>query len=143
MDLPLRNAVGRDLHTFICGGAPLSAGVEDFFSALGFHVVQGYGLTEASPVVSCNVPLAGHVRAHTVGRCLPGQRLRFAGAAFTNVSGDHLDYHGTMEAYAAAKRTLFEELPEDGWAVINADDAVAEEIVARCPARVLTTSLRR
>ncbi|MFW5653076.1 MAG: Mur ligase family protein, partial [Planctomycetota bacterium] len=48
--------------------------------------------------------------------------LRFDVAIFTNLSGDHLDYHGTMEAYAAAKARLFEQLPSNGIAVVNADD---------------------
>jgi UDP-N-acetylmuramoyl-L-alanyl-D-glutamate--2,6-diaminopimelate ligase len=57
-------------------------------------------------------------------------------AAFTNLSRDHLDYHGTMEAYLAAKLRLFRDvLPESGTAVVWADDAVAGEIVAAAKAR--------
>ncbi len=49
--------------------------------------------------------------------------LRFATAAFTNLTRDHLDYHGDMEAYFAAKRRLFaEHLVAGGVAVVNADD---------------------
>jgi UDP-N-acetylmuramoyl-L-alanyl-D-glutamate--2,6-diaminopimelate ligase len=48
---------------------------------------------------------------------------RFAAAVFTNLTRDHLDFHGDMETYFRAKRRLFELLPEDGVAVINADDA--------------------
>ncbi|MCL6606718.1 MAG: UDP-N-acetylmuramoyl-L-alanyl-D-glutamate--2,6-diaminopimelate ligase [Geminicoccaceae bacterium] len=48
--------------------------------------------------------------------------VRFAAAAFTNLSRDHLDYHGTMEAYRAAKLRLFSELvPEGGGVVVDAD----------------------
>ncbi len=50
--------------------------------------------------------------------------LPFAAAAFTNLSRDHLDYHGTMEAYAAAKRSLFAMLPPQD-CVMNADDPVS------------------
>ena len=61
--------------------------------------------------------------------------LRFAAAAFTNLTRDHLDFHGDMESYFGAKRRLFEMLPDDAPAVINADDprspALAE--VARRP----------
>jgi UDP-N-acetylmuramoyl-L-alanyl-D-glutamate--2,6-diaminopimelate ligase len=48
---------------------------------------------------------------------------RFAAAVFTNLTRDHLDFHGDMETYFLAKRRLFEMLPDDGTAVINADDA--------------------
>ena len=49
--------------------------------------------------------------------------LRFRCAIFTNLTGDHLDYHGTMESYFAAKRRLFTELlADDGAAVLNFDD---------------------
>jgi UDP-N-acetylmuramoyl-L-alanyl-D-glutamate--2,6-diaminopimelate ligase len=49
--------------------------------------------------------------------------VTFQGAVFTNVTRDHLDYHGSMEAYVAAKARLVEYLAPDGTAVINADDA--------------------
>src|SRR5690606_38623573 len=66
--------------------------------------------------------------------------LRFAAAAFTNLSRDHLDYHGTMEAYFAAKSRLFSErLAEEGVAVVNADDPWASRVGAP---RVLRFSLR-
>jgi UDP-N-acetylmuramoyl-L-alanyl-D-glutamate--2,6-diaminopimelate ligase len=48
--------------------------------------------------------------------------LRFEAALFTNLTRDHLDYHGTLETYLAAKRSLVKLLGEDGCAVINADD---------------------
>ena len=48
---------------------------------------------------------------------------RFAAAVFTNLTRDHLDFHGDMETYFLAKRRLFELLPDDGVAIINADDA--------------------
>jgi len=49
--------------------------------------------------------------------------LAFAAAVFTNLTRDHLDYHGTMEAYFAAKAALLTYLAPDGVAVVNADDA--------------------
>jgi UDP-N-acetylmuramoyl-L-alanyl-D-glutamate--2,6-diaminopimelate ligase len=48
--------------------------------------------------------------------------LEFAAAVFTNLTRDHLDYHGTMEAYFAAKALLVGQLAPDGVAVVNADD---------------------
>jgi len=62
--------------------------------------------------------------------------VRFRAAAFTNLSRDHLDYHGTVEAYFAAKARLFDTLlPEDGVAVINADDAHSAALIAAAKAR--------
>ncbi|MDX2199707.1 MAG: UDP-N-acetylmuramoyl-L-alanyl-D-glutamate--2,6-diaminopimelate ligase [Phycisphaerae bacterium] len=69
--------------------------------------------------------------------------LRFAAGAFTNLTGDHLDYHGTMERYAAAKAKLFELLPTDGVAVINRDADYGDRMVRDCKARVVRFSLRQ
>jgi UDP-N-acetylmuramoyl-L-alanyl-D-glutamate--2,6-diaminopimelate ligase len=62
--------------------------------------------------------------------------VHFTGAAFTNLTGDHLDYHQTMENYAAAKAILFEKLPSHGIAAVNADDPWTPRIVRDCPARI-------
>ncbi len=62
--------------------------------------------------------------------------LALSAAAFTNLTRDHLDYHGTLEAYFAAKRRLFEELlPSGAVAVINADAPQAPELAAIARAR--------
>ncbi len=63
--------------------------------------------------------------------------LRFEAGVFTNLTGDHLDYHRTMEDYAAAKALLFEHLDERAWAVVNHDDAFGQRMVAHCAARVI------
>jgi len=61
--------------------------------------------------------------------------LAFAAAVFTNLTHDHLDYHGTMEAYVAAKARLIDYLTTSGIAVINADDDVWR-VLARAPRQV-------
>ncbi|MFD2035626.1 UDP-N-acetylmuramoyl-L-alanyl-D-glutamate--2,6-diaminopimelate ligase [Belliella marina] len=48
--------------------------------------------------------------------------VQLSGAVFTNISHDHLDYHGTFDEYIKAKKKLFDELPKDSFALINADD---------------------
>ena len=63
--------------------------------------------------------------------------LRFDAAVFTNLTRDHLDYHGTLETYLGAKRSLVKLLREDGTAVINADDAAWNGLAAEAP-RALT-----
>ena len=65
--------------------------------------------------------------------------LDFEVAAFTNLTQDHLDYHGTMEAYGAAKRKLFEITK--GYAVINADDAYSAELRKATRAKVLSYAI--
>ena len=67
--------------------------------------------------------------------------VRFAVAAFTNLSRDHLDYHGDMHAYGAAKARLFRD-PPVARQVLNLDDAFGRELATRAPAGarlVLTT----
>ncbi|MDX9912836.1 MAG: UDP-N-acetylmuramoyl-L-alanyl-D-glutamate--2,6-diaminopimelate ligase [Phycisphaerales bacterium] len=61
----------------------------------------------------------------------------FRAAVFTNLTGDHLDYHGTMDEYAAAKAILFEGLATDAIAVVNADSAWCERMVRDCRARIV------
>jgi UDP-N-acetylmuramoyl-L-alanyl-D-glutamate--2,6-diaminopimelate ligase len=55
--------------------------------------------------------------------------VRFAAAVFTNLTRDHLDFHADMEDYFQAKRRLFEMLPRDRSAVINADDPRAQSLI--------------
>lgn len=68
--------------------------------------------------------------------------LRFDVAVFTNLSQDHLDYHGSMEAYRAAKAKLFEGLSEQAYAVLNALDPNTGRIARKTKAKVLRTGLK-
>jgi UDP-N-acetylmuramoyl-L-alanyl-D-glutamate--2,6-diaminopimelate ligase len=63
--------------------------------------------------------------------------LPFAAAVFTNLTGDHLDYHKTMEEYAAAKARLFESLAPGAAAIVNAMDAASARMVRDCKANIL------
>ncbi|MBK8914328.1 MAG: UDP-N-acetylmuramoyl-L-alanyl-D-glutamate--2,6-diaminopimelate ligase [Phycisphaerales bacterium] len=67
--------------------------------------------------------------------------LRFLAAGFTNLTGDHLDYHGNMEAYASAKARLFERLDRTATAVVNADDPAAERMIRDSGAHVVRYGL--
>lgn len=62
--------------------------------------------------------------------------LRFDAAVFTNLTRDHLDYHGTFEAYRAAKASLVELLRPDGVAVVNAEDEAWRGVAERAPRSV-------
>ena len=58
--------------------------------------------------------------------------VRFGAGVFTNLTGDHLDYHGTMDRYAAAKALLFEGLGPDAFAVVNVMDPAHTRMVRGC-----------
>jgi UDP-N-acetylmuramoyl-L-alanyl-D-glutamate--2,6-diaminopimelate ligase len=64
-----------------------------------------------------------------------------AAAAFTNLTGDHLDYHGTMENYAAAKARLFEMLPSDAVAAVNGGSEWSGRMTQHCNGRVVRWGL--
>jgi UDP-N-acetylmuramoyl-L-alanyl-D-glutamate--2,6-diaminopimelate ligase len=68
--------------------------------------------------------------------------LEFKAGVFTNLSQDHLDFHGNMEQYAGAKRILFDSLSEEGWAVLNGDDAFADTVAGVTKARRVSYGLR-
>ena len=70
--------------------------------------------------------------------------LGFRVAVFTNLTRDHLDFHGDMERYGAAKRLLFDTLlREDGHAILNADDDASAELARVARGRVWTYGLRK
>jgi len=68
--------------------------------------------------------------------------LDFAGAIFTNITHDHLDYHKTFQAYITAKKRFFDILPRTAFALINIDDKRGEVMVQNTAARVYRYSLR-
>lgn len=68
--------------------------------------------------------------------------LKFAGAVFSNLTRDHLDYHGTVENYMNAKKMFFDMLPADAFALVNADDKAGRYMVQNTRAHVYTYSLR-
>jgi UDP-N-acetylmuramoyl-L-alanyl-D-glutamate--2,6-diaminopimelate ligase len=68
--------------------------------------------------------------------------VRFAAAIFTNLTRDHLDFHGDMAQYFAAKRRLFQMLPAGAPAIVNVDDPKGAELAATLP-RVLTYGIDR
>jgi UDP-N-acetylmuramoyl-L-alanyl-D-glutamate--2,6-diaminopimelate ligase len=67
--------------------------------------------------------------------------LAFDAAVFTNLTGDHLDYHGTIESYAAAKAALFERLGADGVAIVNCDDPAHERMLRASDAKAMRCSM--
>lgn len=68
---------------------------------------------------------------------------RFELAVFTNLTQDHLDYHGTMDAYYEAKRLLFQQCADNAPAVINAEDPFGVRLATEVPGRVVGYGLER
>lgn len=98
----LRELLGGKLHTVICGGAPLDTELIRFFKALGIEILQGYGITECSPVVSVNRPKENVLGS--VGQCLPCCEVKIINREIcvcgNSVSpGYYRDPKGTAENY--------------------------------------------
>lgn len=68
--------------------------------------------------------------------------IKFKGGVFTNLTHDHLDYHGTFVEYLKAKKSFFDALPSDGFALTNLDDRNGEVMLQNCKAQHRTYSLR-
>lgn len=68
--------------------------------------------------------------------------LHFTGGIFTNITHDHLDYHGTFDNYIAAKKGFFDELPSDAFALVNTDQPHGETMVQDTKAKVYSYGLK-
>ena len=68
--------------------------------------------------------------------------LSFAGAIFTNISHDHLDYHKTFDDYILAKKALFDYLPSDAFALVNKDDRHGMNMLHHCDAKTYSYALK-
>ncbi len=103
----VRARFGGHLKAMISGGAPLNPEIGGFFLALGVQLLQGYGQTEAAPVICCNPP--GAIRIDTVGPPLDGVEVRIAEDGEILVHGDNV-MKGYWNDPEATSRTLV-----DGW----------------------------
>lgn len=68
--------------------------------------------------------------------------LKFTGGIFTNLTHDHLDYHKTFDNYLHAKKSFFDSLSSDAFALVNADDRNGKVMVQNCSARKFSFSVR-
>ncbi len=104
----LRTALGGRIRFLVSGGAPLNADLARFFYGAGIPVYEGYGLTEAGPVVSCNTP--DRNRLGSVGTPLPQVAVRIADDGEVCVRGPNVmaGYYNRPEDTAAA-------LDAEGW----------------------------
>jgi len=112
LSLTLRRKVrarfGGRIKAMVSGGAPLNLDVGLFFQAMGLPLLQGYGQTEAGPVISCNRPSAG-IRVETVGPPLKNSEVRIADDGEIMVRGEQV-MHGYWRNDEQSARVLV-----DGW----------------------------
>jgi long-chain acyl-CoA synthetase len=109
----IHRTFGKKFKYFVCGGAPLDAQLERNFDALGFTILQGYGLTETSPVASVNTPK--HRKYGSVGRPLKGVDIKI-GPGSPGSSGGEILIRGpnVMKGYYNNSDKTSEVLKE-GW----------------------------
>ncbi len=100
----IRQKFGGRIKAMVSGGAPLNPEVGNFFDAMGLTMLQGYGQTEAGPVISCNRPKVG-LKMDTVGPPLRGVDVRIADDGEILVRGE-LVMHGYWRNEAETARTL-------------------------------------
>ncbi len=127
----LTQALGGKLKFIICGGAVLNQDIIDFFGAVGITVLNGYGITECSPLISCNRNKLQ--KSDSVGMPIPGEKVRIArpnenGEGEICVKGPNvmLGYYNDPAATAAAfdrygyfKTGDFGKVDSDGWLYIT------------------------
>jgi len=104
----IQKRFGGRIKAMVSGGAPLTPEVGIFFQSLGLTFLQGYGQTEAAPVISCNRPSVG-LRMDTVGPPLVNTEVRIAEDGEILVRGE-LVMHGYWRNEAETARVL-----KDGW----------------------------
>jgi long-chain acyl-CoA synthetase len=104
----IRARFGGRMKALVSGGAPLNPDVGLFFDAMGLTLLQGYGQTEAGPVISCNRPSAG-IAMDTVGPPLDGVEVKIAEDGEILVRGE-LVMHGYWRNPAESEKVL-----RDGW----------------------------
>ncbi|MES2971128.1 MAG: AMP-binding protein [Patescibacteria group bacterium] len=104
---PVHKKFGKHFGYFICGGAPLSDDLQKFWFGLGFRIVQGYGLTECSPVLTVN-PLETSV-VGSVGKPIPGVKLSLNKVGEVLAKGTNI----TQGYFQKPQQT--KELFEQGW----------------------------
>ncbi|MFI9654025.1 long-chain fatty acid--CoA ligase [Guyparkeria sp. GHLCS8-2] len=115
----LRERLGGRLRYAICGGAPLSPELATVFTGIGVPVLQGYGLTEASPVVSVNRP--DDNRPETIGTTLDGVEVRLGEHDELLVKGA-----GVMQGYWKNDEATAAAIDEQGW-LHTGDQAAIDE----------------
>ncbi len=103
----IKNQFGGNLQAFVSGGGALDQNIGEFLNSIGLPTLQGYGLTEASPVVSCNIPQK--IQVETVGPPFRTNKVKIASDGEILIKGENI-----MLGYWNKKKDT-DEVLKNGW----------------------------